>query len=127
MSRRSPSRSSVGSILTIERLQMIRKLLSLLALFVCITTTVWAQTSSSASRQMALVVTPFLSCTGVKDIDFGTHTRAQGPLFTSATNYGEWDCDTDPGNSVNITFTLPSQMTNPQATGLPVPLTYGAT
>src|SRR5205807_863938 len=30
-------------------------------------------------------------------------------------------------NSVAVSFTLPSAMTNPQATSLPVPLTYGAT
>ena len=85
-----------------------------------------AQTSQSASRQMSLVITPFLSCTGTRDIGYGTVRRIDGPQFTSATNYAEWTCDTDPSNSINISFTLPTQLTNPQATGLPVPLTYGA-
>ena len=86
-----------------------------------------AQTSQSASRQMSLVITPFLSVTGVRDIDFGTHTRNQGPLYTDATNYAEWSIDTDPDNSINISFTLPSAMTNPSATSLSVPLTYRLT
>jgi hypothetical protein len=88
---------------------------------------VFAQTAQSASRQMSLVIVPFLSVTGVRDIDFGTHTRNQGPLFTDATNYAEWSVDTDPNNSINISFTLPSAMVNPQATGLSVPLSYGLT
>ncbi len=104
-----------------------RKILTLLALFVGITTTAWAQNSGAASRQMSLVITPFISVTGVRDIDFGTQRRTDGPLYTSATNYAEWTVDTDPMNSINLTFTLPSAMVNPQATGLPVPLTYGLT
>src|SRR5690348_5552651 len=84
-----------------------------------------AQTSQSVSRQLSLTITPFLVCSGTRDIDFGSHTRRDGPLFTGATNYAEWQCDTDPQNSISITFTLPSAMTNPQATGLPVPLTFG--
>src|SRR3989441_2913809 len=102
-----------------------RSILTMLALVVGITTSAWAQTTGSASRQMTLVVTPFLSVVGVRDIDFGTHTRAQGPLFTSASNYAEWNVDTDPNNSVNISFTLPSAMVNPQATSLSVPLKIG--
>src|SRR6266704_5562211 len=100
--------------------------LAFLAL-VSLTALVNAQTSQSVTRQMTLTLVPFLSCTGTRDIGYGTVRRIDGPQFTSATNYAEWTCDTDPSNSINITFTLPSQMTNPQATGLPVPLTYGAT
>src|SRR2546427_4416762 len=100
--------------------------LAFLALVFC-TALANAQTSQSASRQMSLVITPFLSVVGVRDIDFGTHTRAQGPLFTSATNYAEWTVDTDPNNNISLTFTLPSAMVNPQATALSVPLTYGLT
>ncbi len=104
-----------------------RRIITLLALVVAFATPMWAQTSSTTSNPMALVITPFLPCSPTRGIDFGTHTRNQGPLFTSATDYAEWACDTDPGNSLNITFTLPSAMTNPQATSLSVPLTYGAT
>src|SRR6266487_2123703 len=104
-----------------------RFILVVLSMLVGGSTVAWGQTSSTTSNQMALVITPFLSCTPTRGIDFGTHTRNQGPLFTSLTNYAEWDCDTDPNNSINITFTLPSAMTNPQATSLTVPLTYGNT
>src|SRR5437870_4438747 len=84
-----------------------------------------AQTSSATSNPLALTLTPFLTCSPTRGIDFGSHTRRDGPLFTSATNWAQWDCQTDPGNSVAVSFTLPSALTNPQATGLPVPLTYG--
>ena len=52
-----------------------------------------------------------------------------GPLHLQypARLYAEWTVDTDPANNINITFTLPSAMVNPQATGASVPLTYGAT
>ncbi len=104
---------------------MLKKLFSLLVLSV-IATSAWAQTSSHTTRQLSLTIVPFLSCTGTRDIDYGTVRRIDGPQFTSATNYAEWTCDTDPGNSINISFTLPTQLSNPQATALPVPLTYGA-
>src|SRR5438094_2177252 len=106
---------------------MLKKLLSLLALLACITTSAWAQNSSSTSNQLALVITPFLSCSPTHGIDFGTARKIDGPLFTSATNYAQWDCDTDQGNSINFTFSLPATMINPQATGLPVGLVYGST
>jgi len=104
-----------------------RSILTLLASFVCITTSAFAQTSSSTSNPMALTLVPFLSCHPTRGIDYGSVRRSDGPQFTSATNFAEWECDTDPSNSINITFTLPSQLTNPQATAAPVPLTYGAT
>jgi len=84
-----------------------------------------AQTSSSTSNPLALTLTPFLTCSPSRGIDYGSHTRRDGPLFTSSTNFAQWDCATDPGNSVALSFTLPSAMTNPQATSAPVPLTYG--
>src|SRR5437867_11400498 len=49
-------------------------------------------------------------CSATKGIDYGTARRIDGPRFTSATNYAEWTCDTDPGNSANFTFTLPAVM-----------------
>jgi len=106
---------------------MLRKILPLLALLVCITTSAWAQNSSSTGNQLALVITPFLSCTPTRGIDFGTARRIDGPLFTSATNYAEWSCSTDQGNSINFTFGLPATMVNAQATSFPVQLSYGTT
>ena len=103
-----------------------RRIISLAFLaLVSFATLVNAQTSSATSNPLTLVITPFLVCSPTRGIDFGSHTRRDGTLFTSATSYASWDCDTDPGNSVRVTFTLPSAMTNPQATALPVPLTYG--
>ena len=104
---------------------MLKKLLSLLVLSV-IATSAWAQTSQSASRSLSLTIVPFLTVTGTRDISFGTARRIDGPLFSSATNYAEWTVDTDPGNSVSISFTLPTQMINGAATSFPVALTYGA-
>ena len=98
--------------------------LAFLAL-VFVTTLATAQSSSSTSNQLALVITPFLSCSPTRGIDFGTARKIDGPLFTSATNWAQWDCDTDQGNSINLTFSLPATMINPQATGLPVHLSYG--
>jgi len=105
---------------------MLRKLFTLLAVLVaCASATVSAQSSSSTSNPVSLTITPFLSCSPIRGIDFGTARRSDGQLFTSATNYAEWQCDTDPGASANFTFSLPSAMINPSATGLTVPLSYG--
>jgi hypothetical protein len=103
-----------------------RSILALFALLVGGSTVAWGQTSSSTSNPIALVITPFLSCSPSRGIDFGSHQRREGAVFTDGSNYAEWQCDTDAGNSVNVTFTLPTQLTNPQATGFPVALTYGA-
>ena len=51
---------------------MLKKLLTLLTVFVGITTSAWAQSSSSTSNPIALVITPFLSCSPTRGIDFGT-------------------------------------------------------
>jgi len=105
---------------------MLRKLLTLLAVLVaCASATVSAQTAQTATRSMTLTITPFLSCTGTRDLDWGTHRRIDGPLVTSSTSFLEWICDTDPNASINITFGLPDRMLNPSATGLPVWLSYG--
>jgi hypothetical protein len=105
---------------------MLKKTLSLLAVVVCVAGAVQAQSSSSTSNSIALVITPFLSCNPTRGIDFGTARKIDGPLFTSSTNYAQWDCNTDQGNSINFTFNLPATMVNPQATGLPVNLSYGS-
>src|SRR6266404_6360372 len=99
---------------------MLRKIFSLafLALVFC-TTLADAQSSSSTSNPIVLTITPSLSCTPSRGIDFGTARRVDGPLFTSATNYAEWSCSTDQGNSLNFTFSLPASLINPQAQGLP--------
>src|SRR6266487_4091242 len=96
-----------------ELYQMRKILLAFLAL-VSLTALANAQTSSSTSNTLALVVTPFLSCSADRGIDYGTHTRAEngGILFTDATNYAQWTCQTDPGNSANFTFTLPTALRN---------------
>lgn len=104
---------------------MIRKIFTLLALLVGVSTGAWAQTTQSVSRAMALTITPFLNCVGTKDIDYGPHRVSDGTIFTSATNYAEVQCTTDRDNSLNITFGLPSVMTNAAATGFPIPITYG--
>ncbi len=87
---------------------------------------VWAQTSSTTSNTVALVVVPGLSCTVDRGIDYGTHRRTDngGIVFTDATNYAQWTCVTDPGNSANFTFTLPTVLRNG---GNPtIPLTFGS-
>jgi hypothetical protein len=106
---------------------MLKKLLTLLALFVGITTSAWAQTSRSVSAPMSLTITPFLSCVNDGGISYGTVTRSAGTVSTSSSNFAQFTCDADPGASLNFTFTLPASMTNPAAAGLPVPLTFGAT
>ena len=100
--------------------------LPLLALLVAVTTTAQAQSSQTVSRSMALTIQPFITCTGTKDIDFGNHRATDGFLQTSATNYAEVVCSTDPGNMLSISFGLPSQMVNDQATSFPLPIGYGS-
>jgi len=83
--------------------------------------------TSSTTRQITLSIQPFLSCAGTKDIDLGNHRSTDGSISTSATNYAEIQCTTDPSNAVNITFPgLPTQLVNDQATAFPLPLTYGS-
>jgi len=88
---------------------------------------VLAQTSQSVSAQMTLTLAPFLSCVNDGGITYGTVNRTQGSVSTSASNFAQWTCDADPNASLNFTFTLPASMTNPAATGLPVPLSFGST
>jgi hypothetical protein len=93
---------------------------------VAFATTAWAQTNSSTSNPVALTIVPFLSCTADRGIDYGTHRRVDngGLLFTDATNYAQWTCQTDPGNRASFTFVLPTVMTNG---GNPtIPLTFGS-
>jgi hypothetical protein len=60
-------------------------------------------------------------------MDWGSHRRTDGTLVSGPLNYAEFTCDTDPNASINISFPgLPAAMINPVATGLTVPLTYGA-
>jgi len=104
-----------------------RRIFSLaFALVVGFSTAARAQSpTSSTTRQLALTIQPFLSCAGTKDIDFGPHRTTDGTIFTSATNYAEVTCTTDPGNSLNVSFGLPTSMINDQATSFPLPITYG--
>ena len=81
---------------------MLRKIFATLVAFVALATTAWAQTSQSVSRTMTLTITPFLACSGLQDMDWGSHRRPDGPLFSSATSYLSWQCDTDVGASVNF-------------------------
>jgi hypothetical protein len=85
-----------------------------------------AQTQT-VTRSMVLTLTPFLSCVGTRDMDWGSHRRTDGTVVSGPLAYLEWTCDTDPNASINISFPgLPAAMINPVATGLTVPLTYGA-
>src|SRR5205823_6882557 len=70
---------------------------------------------------------PFLSCVNDGGISYGSVHRTDGTVSTSASSFAQWSCDADPNASLNFTFSLPSALTNPSASGLPVPLSYGAT
>jgi len=94
---------------------------------VSFTTLASAQTSQIVSAPMTLTLIPFLSCANLKGIAYGSVHRTDLSVSTSATNFAQWDCNTDPGASLNISFTLPVAMTNPAATGATVPLSFGAT
>jgi hypothetical protein len=104
-----------------------RKILTLLVALVAFATTAWAQTSRSVSAPMSLTLAPFLSCVNDGGIAYGTVTRSAGSVSTSASNFAQWTCDADPNATLSYTFTLPASMTNPAATGLPVPLSFGST
>jgi hypothetical protein len=107
---------------------MLRKTLTLLAVLVaCASATVSAQTSQNVSAQVTLTLAPFLSCVNDGGISYGTVNRTQGTVSTSASNFAQWTCDSDPNASLNFTFTLPAAMTNPAAQGLPIPLSFGTT
>jgi|SRR5437588_9617980 len=88
---------------------------------------VLAQTSQSVSAPVTLTLLPFLSCVNDGGIAFGSVHRTDGSVSTSASNFAQFSCDADPNASLNFTFSLPAALTNPSASGLPVPLSYGAT
>jgi hypothetical protein len=107
---------------------MLRKLILMLAVLVAFASaTVSAQTSRSVSAPMTLTLAPFLSCVVDGGISYGTVTRSAGTVSTSSSNFAQFTCDADPGATLSYTFTLPASMTNPAATGLPVPLSFGST
>jgi len=103
-----------------------RCILTVLSLLLSAGTWAWAQTSSSTSNTISLTLVPLLSCTADRGIAYGSHRRTDngGILFTDAVNYAQWTCVTDPGNSANFTFTLPTVLTsggNPT-----IPITFGS-
>src|SRR6266853_3097263 len=104
-----------------------RFILAVLALLVGSSTPSWGQTSQTVSVPVTLTLVPFLSCVADGGIAYGSVHRSQGTVSTSSTSFAQWQCDTDPGSSLNFTFTLPIAMTNPSATSATVPLSFGAT
>jgi hypothetical protein len=106
---------------------MLKKTFTLLAVVVCVAGAMQAQTTQNISAPMTLTLAPFLSCVDDAGISYGTVHRTDGSVSTSLSNFAQWECDADPNATLSYTFTLPTQMTNPSATGLPIPLTFGST
>lgn len=63
-----------------------------------------------------------LSCSVVRSFAFGSWPSSIGSVGSNENNHGRLRCTTDPGNSVNISFTLASSLTNG---AFSVPVTYG--
>lgn len=92
------------------------------------TTPVAAQCSGTSVSQSCnvtaqVVVQATLSCVVNRNFDFGSHPSAIGVVGSDENNHGRITCTTDPGNLVNVSFTLPASLSD--GAGHTVPLTYG--
>ena len=101
-----------------------RRIITLALALVCWTTAANAQSPQSFQWTASVVVAPFLSCAVTKNIEYGTHFRTAGVLSTDLSNFAQLNCQSDPGNIVDVSFTLPSVLT--KAGGGSVPISYGA-
>jgi len=104
---------------------MSRKILTLLALLVGITTSAWAQASQAFQWNASVVITPSLNCTVTQHLTFGSHFSTEGAVRSTGSNYAELMCTTDPGNHVSASLVLPSTLTRAGGGGS-VPITYEA-
>jgi hypothetical protein len=68
-----------------------------------------AQTQG-ADATASVVIAANLTVTNTRGMDFGTVFSSAGIVRTSNANSAEWDGDIDPGNSISVTFTLPSAL-----------------
>lgn len=80
-------------------------------------------TSQSCNITATVTVQATLSCTVLKVFDFGSHPSAVGLIGSDENNHGRIQCSTDPGNHVNVSFTLPPTLSD--GAGHTVPLIYG--
>jgi len=87
-------------------------------------TTLQAQSPQSFQWSASVTITPSLNCSVTRNLDYGTHFATEGNLLSSASNYAELMCTTDPGNAFNVSFVLPSSLTRVGGGGS-VPISYG--
>lgn len=104
---------------------MFRRITTLLALLVGITTSAWAQSPQSFQWNASISITPFLSCTVTQHLAFGSHFASEGSIRSTGSNYAELMCTTDPGNALSASLVLPSTLTRAGGGGS-VPITYEA-
>ncbi len=103
-------------------LHKFRRFLLALVLLVLTPAVLEAQSPQTVDVNAIVSITPFLSCVNVGNFDFGTHFETEG-VITSDGSYGALACTTDPGNTMEVTLSLPAVMDN--GTGGTVPILYG--
>ena len=79
--------------------------------------------SQSCNWTATVTVQATLSCAVTQSFDFGSHPAAVGTVEGNETNTGRIVCSTDPGNHVNVSFTLPSTLSD--GAGHTVAITFG--
>lgn len=94
-----------------------------------LTTPVQAQacTGTSVSQDCtwnaSVTVMATLSCSVTQHFSFGSWPSSIGTVSANETNSGRLLCTTDPGNRVNVSFLLPSTLSD--GLGHTVPITFG--
>jgi hypothetical protein len=88
---------------------MQRSFIAAVALFCALIAPLAAQTTNSDAT-VSVVIAANLTLTNTRAMNFGTVFSSAGIVRTTNLNSAEWDGDIDPGNSISVTFTLPSTL-----------------
>lgn len=104
-----------------------RTLATAVAFLVVTATALCAQSPQSTDVTATVTIDPFLSVVTANNIDFGSHFASVGVVATSAANFGEVNCTTDPGNAIDVSFALPAVLDRVGGGDPGVPITFGIT
>jgi len=93
--------------------------LSWLSLLAVAVTPLAGQTSRSANAPATVTVVPVLTLTNDVGFDFGSHFSSDGTVPSSATNFASWSGTTNPGNSLSLSFLVPSALAKSGSPSVP--------
>jgi hypothetical protein len=78
--------------------------------------------SASCTWTASITVQAVLSCSVLQHFAFGSHPSSVGTVAGVETNTGRIRCQTNPGSALNVSFTLPTVLTNGPFS---VPISFG--